>query len=919
MNRESLDKLNLRDLDFGVFLEAASDALIIVNEEGSIELVNQKLEALSGYSKEELQGRPVEILVPSKSRKKHQLNLKQYVKDPTTRYMGDIENIFLRTIEETEIPVAVSLSPIKAGEELFILATIRDMTKWKQAEQDLRASKSGLDEAQRLAHIGSWELDLVLNKLLWSDEIYRLFGLEPQQFSVTYETFLEYVHPDDRALVDAAYLKSVETREPYDIEHRLLLKDGSIKTVRERCKSFYDDNGKAIRSIGTVQDITSGKEQQRELRRFRAAIDASPDSIYFTDPDSMRFLYVNRTAAKRTGYSQTQLLEMGPEDILNYNRNEIERDYAEAIASGEKGVIREVERKAKNNAHSWSEVRRHALQLDDHWTIITISRDITERKNRDNEMLQFRAAMDVSPDMVFVTDYESMRFIYANKMAAQQTGFSQEELLQKGPQDVLLYDRHELDSMYNEVIAAGEQGTVTEVKTQGADNVRSLAEVHRRALYLDDRWIIVTISQDISLRKRAERELQSVYEELEHRVEERTLQLQLEIEQRKKASQVKNLFLSSMSHELRTPLNSILGYAQLIELGEAESNLDDEQREYLLNILSSGEHLLKLITDVLELNTVEEGQMSLLFDHVPTVEIIEDCLNQIQFRAREKNIQIIDQCCNQRAMPRLWTDAARLKQVLLNLLSNAINYSEEGDSVTISCKELPGNMLRISVADIGAGIPHDRRDDLFAPFERLGRETGPIAGTGIGLYIAKRMIKLLKGNIGYESEEGQGSTFWIEMPLSQEQGVTYAGIEPAAKLAAKRSTSSNEDSTSRVILYIEDDPDNMRLMENILTRFPALQIEMLKANNAELGIELAKKNRPDVILMDINLPGMSGIEAARKLKNMEETKAIPLIAVSADATPLTIETALAGGIEAYITKPIGVRQIHQIINKILRV
>ncbi|MCH8134359.1 MAG: response regulator, partial [Proteobacteria bacterium] len=383
-----------------------------------------------------------------------------------------------------------------------------------------------------------------------------------------------------------------------------------------------------------------------------------------------------------------------------------------------------------------------------------------------------------------------------------------------------------------------------------------------------------------------------------------------------RANRAKSAFRSSMSHELRTPLNCILGFAQLLELSEAE--FDSKQKVHIRHILSSGEHLLNLVTDVLELHTIEEGRMSLKFDHVSADEVIEDCLNQIQFRARESEVQLIDGRKAQETLPRLWTDATRLKQLLLNLLSNAIKYNEEGGTVTISCSEMPGNMLRICVADTGAGIPLDRRKDLFTPFERLGRETGPIEGSGIGLSIAKRLIELLSGNIGYDSEVGKGSTFWVDIPLSQEQDLAGGDVESVVSAAPEQLTSPMEESNSRVILYIEDDPDNQSLMGHILARMPEFKIELLTAHNAELGLDLARKHRPDVVLLDINLPGMNGIDAVQKLKLMQETKAIPVIAISADATPQAIEGAMQHGFESYITKPINVREIQQTISKFLK-
>lgn len=786
--------VKLNDMAFEALLEAMPDALILVSADGTIKAVNQKLEELSGYSKEELLDQAVELLIPDRIRESHKLIREKFGEAPISRSMGESLTIFLHAKTGIEIPVDISLSPLVVEEGQFVIATIRDISKRKQVEKELETSKAGLDKAQSLARAGSWDMDLRTRTLLWSAEIYRMFGLENREIASTYDAFLGYVHPDDRTLVHDTFTNSLETNESSDIEHRLLLKDGSIKFVIQHFEPVLDENGEAVQYIGSIQDITSQKEREAELQRFRVAMESSPDSVTFTDVDTMRFLYVNKVGAQRIGYTQDELLQLGPDTVLGCDRDEIMR-------------------------------------------------------------------------------------------------------------------------MYEKTIAAGDEGTRTEVEVITKTGEILNSEARRRALLLDNRWVIITITIDLTKRKEYERKLQQAHDELEYRVEQRTRQLQIEIEQRKKASQVKNEFLSSMSHELRTPLNSILGFAQLLELNKEE--FSNSQREHLQHILASGEHMLGLVSDLLALNTLEEGRLSLQLEKVSAAEVVKDCLNQIRQRADERNIRLIDECSKQNSLPGVWTDAMRLNQLLLTLLSNAIKYNREGGSVTVFCSEVHSNMLRINIADTGVGIAFDGSKDLFAPFERLGREAGPIEGSGVGLSIAKRTVELLDGKIGYKSELGRGSTFWIDIPLSQDLG--WAEREPGfvTETAPEKPTIPAKDKLEKVVLYIEDDPDNMELMSHILSRSPELNVRMLKANNAELGIELAKKHQPDLILMDINLPGINGDEAVRKMKHMQETKTIPVIAISANAMSHNIESAIAAGFEAFITKPVNVGLIQKAISEIL--
>lgn len=784
--------VTLDELAFEALLDAMPDALLVVGDDGRIKAVNSKLANLTGYGEEELLGQTIELLVPQRLVQQHTRIREKYGQAPSSRSMGELDNILLRTKLDIEIPVDISLSPLAVEEGQFIIATIRDISKRSVVEQELRASKSSLDKAQRLARMGSWNQDLLSNSLTWSSEIYRMFGLENQEIPSTYDAFLEYVHPDDRRSVHLSFLRSLRNRKATSVEHRLLLKDGTIKSVVQRFESVFDDNGAATAYVGSIQDVTAQKEREEELQRFRVAMESSPDSITFTDVDTMRFLYVNKVGAQRVGYSKEELLQMGPADVLSCDRKDLAR-------------------------------------------------------------------------------------------------------------------------MYEETIAAGDEGTRTEIEVITKTGKRTHSEARRRALLLDNRWVIITISIDLTERKDYEAKLQQAHDELELRVEERTRQLRIEIEQRKKASQVKNEFLASMSHELRTPLNSILGFAQLLSL--SEDGFSANQREHLQHILSSGEHMLRLVSDLLQLNTIEEGRLSLQLENVSAAETVRDCLNQVRQKAEEKNIQLIDQCSRQESLPSLWADPMRLNQLLLTLLSNAIKYNREGGSITVFCNKAAGNMLRINVVDTGSGLSTDGDKDLFAPFERLGREAGPIEGGGIGLSIAKRIVELLDGNIGYESEAGRGSTFWVDIPLSKDQGLSETSFEPAQKSEELKPAAAPE--PGKVVLYIEDDPDNMDLMRHILARAPRLDVKMLEAGNAELGIELARKHRPDLILMDLNLPGINGDEAVKKLKCIEETETIPVIAISANAMPHTIETVKADGFEACITKPVNVKAIQQTINELL--
>lgn len=381
------------------------------------------------------------------------------------------------------------------------------------------------------------------------------------------------------------------------------------------------------------------------------------------------------------------------------------------------------------------------------------------------------------------------------------------------------------------------------------------------------------------------------------------------------ANLAKSDFLSSMSHELRTPMNAILGFAQLLESNPNEPP-SEPQKDQIHQILKSGDHLLGLIDQVLELSRIESGNISLSFESVAPEAVINECVEMVRKQANDKDINV-KFSSPRLGYPPLWTDGSRFRQVLLNLLSNAVKYNRTGGEVAVALELAGNNHLRISVTDTGLGIPVYKQKKLFEPFNRLGREAGDIEGTGIGLTITKQIVELMHGNIGFESEDGKGSTFWIEISVD---GDTPDGTDELATPNISEhgviADSNNEImNSSGVILYIEDNPANLQLMEAIIKRVS--NIAMRTAHNAELGLVLARDIHPDLILMDINLPGIDGITALKMLREDDGTKDIPVIAISAAAMPHEIEHGKAAGFEDYLTKPIKVPIVLDAITKFI--
>nr|WP_324259157.1 PAS domain-containing protein [Cellvibrio fontiphilus] len=389
------------------------------------------------------------------------------------------------------------------------------------------------------------------------------------------------------------------------------------------------------------------------------------------------------------------------------------------------------------------------------------------------------------------------------------------------------------------------------------------------------------------------------------RAEERVIQAK---EQAEQANRAKSEFLSSMSHELRTPLNAILGYTQLFEY---DGNLKPQQIENVREIRKAGEHLLQLINDVLDLAKIESGNMTVSLEPVLVSRLINECFTLVQPLADAKGIRL-SASLGQLNNTYVVADNVRVKQVLLNLLSNAVKYNRVGGEVEVHLAVVDGQQLRISVRDTGRGIPLQRQNEVFQPFNRLSAENSNIEGSGVGLVITKQLVEMMRGKLDFVSEEGVGTTFWIDFPIATEWN-----DEPIQKPSGTKNYAPASLNVTRSckVLYVEDNPTNVRLLRQIFDRYPQLELEV--AEEAFLGIYKARSLNPDLVILDINLPGMDGYEVLSVLKSDPSTSAIPVIGLSANAMPYDIERGRSAGFFDYLTKPVDIHRLIDVFNQLL--
>jgi len=445
---------------------------------------------------------------------------------------------------------------------------------------------------------------------------------------------------------------------------------------------------------------------------------------------------------------------------------------------------------------------------------------------------------------------------------------------------------------------SGQKVTNYELTARARDGRETVVSYNATTFYDRDRKLqgVFAAARDVTERIR-----------LDQALREKNIELQSSKSVAEKANLAKSNFLSSMSHELRSPLNAILGFAQLMDSESPPPT--DAQKASIAQILQAGWYLLDLINEILDLAVVESGKLTLSLEPVSLGDVMLECQDMIAPQAQMHGITMRFETGEKPLI--VFADRTRLKQVLINLLSNAIKYNRPEGTVTVRCTLRTSDRVRITVTDTGAGLPPEKVAQLFQSFNRLGQEAGGEEGTGIGLVVSKRLVELMDGVIGVESTVGVGSEFWIE--LSTTVAAASRGKAPDLEMPAAPSRISGV--VPRTLLYVEDNPANLKLIEHLIARRPDMR--MLSAGDATYGIEIARSAQPDVILMDINLPGINGFDALRILREDPATSRIPVIALSANAMPRDVERGLTAGFFRYLTKPVRIHEFLEALTEAL--
>lgn len=607
---------------FRAIFDQAAVGICYSDFAGNFIRVNQRFCDITGYSAEELQGRNFATITHPDDVARDEQQGNELIAG--TRGPYTMEKRYLRKNGGIVwVRMTVTLARTRSGAPHRLIGVVEDISEALRTERALKRSEARLQEAQRIARLAAWEIDHQDGSRVWSDEVFAILEIERPNDGNFYLAFEEAIHPADRERVARIYAKAIADHVPFDMTYRIVMPDGRIKHVEVHGRTFYDDDGRPARSIGTVQDVTQQKLNELALRQAKEA-----------------------------------------------------------------------------------------------------------------------------------------------------------------------------------------------------------AEMANRA---------------------------------------------------------KSDFVANMSHELRTPLNAVLGFAQLLETGIA-GPVNEQQRSYLASIKAGGEHLLELIKDILEFAKIDAGRIGLKIDVTDTHQVIAAVLPLIERMAQARDITLDTPPPD--AAGQVMADNVRLRQILLNLVSNAIKYNRRGGHVHIACRELGDQFMRISVTDNGQGIPPERQAELFTPFNRLGAETQAIEGTGIGLALAKRLTELMGGRIGYRSVFGEGSTFWVDLPVARQTIPGQAVSDhrsprhrpPDPRPAAPDRAADT--SKRRRILYVDDNPAHVRLIEEALGARDGLDLNVV--HTPELALEALRSLRPDLILIDLGDQGLTEGGSHRRLLAMAAMRQIPVLDLGAN-------------------------------------
>ncbi|UKO96781.1 PAS domain S-box protein [Nostoc sp. UHCC 0870] len=930
---EFFELMNLQQ----AILECTDYAIISTNSQGMIQVFNSAAQKMLGYTSEEVVGLVTPLIFHDPEELKQQA---QALSQELGREITPGEELILKNQsggnqdewtfirkDGSRFPVSLSVKPLSNSEGEIIggVGIANDITQQKQIEAQLRKNTANLTAAQRIAHLGSWEMNLQTQEVIWSEEVFRIFGRNPESDTPTYDEMLECIHPEDRDYRNSVVQQAIALGLCYDVEYRFYRPDQSLRYLLSRGEVICDADGQPRQLLGTILDITDRKQAEQELIRNRdlreVIFNESTDALFLVDPTTLTTVECNWRAVELfEAANKAELLGIEGHLLQRYQFSADETDAIVAQMQTKGFWSQEIEYVTRQGKFFWGNIAAKPITIADRTMNLVRVTDISDRKEAEQELQESRTmlqlVLDTIPQRVFWKDC-NLRYLGCNPAFAQDARLtSPNAIVGKTDFDLpwvnlaSLYRADDTDVINTKKSKLGyeepmenQAGPHIWVRTSKIPLTNSVGEVIG----------ILGSYEDITERKQAEEELRHTNEQLANANAELA-----------RATRLKDEFLANMSHELRTPLNAILGMSEGLQEAVFGA-INAQQAKAIATIERSGRHLLELINDILDLSKIESGKLELQLSEVAIKSLCHASVTFIKQMAWKKDIRLMTDIPDH--LDSIQADDRRLRQVLINLLSNAVKFTPEGGSVTLKvwlegveainpplsppvpCQESPvpyppSPHICFSITDTGIGIAPEDIDKLFEPFIQLDSNLNrQYNGTGLGLALVKRITALHGGTVSVSSQVGQGSCFTVRIPYVTRD---HLPIKPIIASLPKHDLIAN----NAPVLMIED---SIPAADQINRYLSEIGMECVVYTMGEGAVAEVMRVQPALVILDLQLPNLSGWEVLKQLKLNPQTKEIPVLIISVMDERIK---GLAEGAFAYLVKPINRTQFQATLEQL---